>query len=170
MVIGTWIKLLGGVAALGLLPSCASVSGDPSLKAWRMVNQADKRFAVFVSEPGVREEALATFRMRFVYMPGEVKHEGKEVAWQEYPAMTVDCAKNTVRVGMRTRHAPDGAEIMSDDNQTFSEILVGTAADDAAKAKCKGVFWVGDVVFPEGPGWMDAARERIANATPPKRP
>lgn len=170
MAIGTWIKMLGSVTALGLLPACASTGGDPSLKAWRMVNQADKRFAVFVSEPGVREEALATFRMRFVYMPGEVKHEGRDVAWQEYPAMTVDCAKNTVRVGMRTRYAPDGAEIMSDDNQTFSEILVGTAADDAAKAKCRGVFWVGDVVFPESPGWMEEARERIAKTTPPKRP
>ena len=158
------------LAGATLASACASMSSDSALQAWRKVGQVEQRFAVFVSEPGVREDTLATFRMRFVYMPGEVKHEGKEVAWQEYPAMTVDCAKNTVRVGMRTRHAPDGAEIMSDDNQTFSEILVGTAADDAAKAKCKGVFWVGDVVFPEGPGWMDAARERIANATPPKRP
>ena len=170
MAIGTWIKLLGSVTALGLLPACASTGGDPSLKAWRMVNQADKRFAVFVSEPGVREEALATFRMRFVYMPGEVKHEGRDVAWQEYPAMTVDCAKNTVRVGMRTRYAPDGAEIMSDDNQTFSEILVGTAADDAAKAKCKGVLWVGDVVFPEGPGRRLDHFAHLVLAGKPDRP
>ena len=43
-------------------------------------------------------------------------------------------------------------------------------ADDAAKAKCRGVFWVGDVVFPESPGWMEQARDRIAKTTPPKRP
>jgi hypothetical protein len=107
--------------------------------------------------------------MRFVYMPGEVKHEGKDVAWQEYHAMTVDCAKNTVRVGPRTRYAPGGEEIAADDDQTFDEILFGTSADDAARAKCKGDFWVGDITFPEGPGWMDEARKHIAATPPPKR-
>jgi hypothetical protein len=171
MTIGSFSRVLGGILAVATLVSaCASMAGDPALKAWRKVNQADKRFAVFISEPGVREETLATFRMRFVYMPGEVKHEGKEVAWQEYHAMTVDCAKNTVRVGPRTRYAPDGSEIASDDDQKFGEILWGTAADDAAKAKCKGVLWVGDVVIPEGPAWMDEAREHIKSSTPPKRP
>ena len=170
MAVGQFCRLASGLAAATLLAACASMSGDPNLKAWRMVNQADKRFAVFVSEPGLREETLATFRMRFVYMPGEVKHEGKEVAWQEYSAMTVDCAKNTVRVGPRTRYAPDGAAIMSDNDQAFNEILIGTAADDAAKAKCKGVLWVGDVVIPESAGWMEGARAVIASSTPPKRP
>ena len=84
--------------------------------------------------------------------------------------MTVDCARNTVRVGPRTRYAPSGEAIASDDDQKFSEIVLGTAADDAAKAKCKGVLWVNDVMLPEGPAWMDQAREHIARSTPPKRP
>lgn len=164
-------KLFGCMLAGAVLASaCATTSGDPALQAWRKVNQVDKRFAVFVSEPGVREETLATFRMRFVYMPGEVQHEGADVAWQEYHAMTVDCAKNTVRVGPRTRYAPSGEAIVSDDDKTFDEILWGTAADDAARAKCKGDVWVGNVTFPEGPAWMDEARAHIAATTPPKRP
>ncbi len=171
MAMGVSRSAFGSLMAGVLLTSaCASMAGDPTLQAWRKVNQADKRFAVFISEPGAREGALATFRMRFVYMPGEVKHEGKDVAWQEYHAMTVDCAKNTVRVGPRTRYAPDGGTIVSDDDQTFGEILWGTAADDAARAKCKGDVWVGNVTFPEGPGWMDEARRHIAATTPPKRP
>ncbi len=171
MAIGISARLTGClVAGVTLASACASMSGDPALQAWRKVNQVDKRFAVFVSEPGVREDTLATFRMRFVYMPGEVKHEGREMAWQEYSAMTVDCAKNTVRVGPRTRYAVDGEAFASDDDQTFGEVLWGTAADDAAKSKCKGVLWVGNVTFPEGPGWMDEARKHIASTTPPKRP
>ncbi|MFZ4685903.1 MAG: hypothetical protein ACOYMK_09825 [Hyphomonadaceae bacterium] len=157
------------LAGATLASACASMSGDSTLQAWRKVGQVEQRFAVFVSEPGVREDTLATFRMRFVYMPGEVKHEGKEVAWQEYHAMTIDCAKNTVRLGSRTRYAPGGAEITTDDDQTFDEILFGTSADDAARAKCKGDFRVGDITFPEGPGWMDEARKHIAATPPPKR-
>jgi hypothetical protein len=126
MAMGVSRSAFGSLMAVVLLTSaCASMDGDPTLQAWRKVNQADKRFAVFISEPGVREGALATFRMRFIYMPGEVKHEGKDVAWQEYHAMTVDCAKNTVRVGPRTRYAPDGVTIVSDDDQTFGEIIWG---------------------------------------------
>lgn len=157
------------LAGATLASACASMSSDSALQAWRKVGQVEQRFAVFVSEPGVREDTLATFRMRFVYMPGEVKHEGKEVAWQEYHAMTIDCAKNTVRLGSRTRYAPGGAEVASDDDQTFDEILAGTSADDAARAKCRGDFWVGDITFPEGPGWMDDARKHIAATPPPKR-
>lgn len=170
MATGFSARVLGCVMAAATLASaCASMSGDPTLQAWRKVGQADKRFAVFVSEPGVRDETLSTFRMRFVYMPGEVKHEGQEVAWQEYHAMTVDCAKNMVRVGPRTRYAPTGEVIVTDDDQKFGEILWGTSADDAARAKCKGDVWIGNVTFPEGPGWMDEARQHIAATTPPKR-
>jgi len=170
MAIGILGRLVAALAAgVTLASACASMSGDPTLQAWRKVGQADKRFAVFVSEPGMREDTLATFRMRFVYMPGEVKHEEQEVAWQEYHAMTVDCAKNTVRVGPRARYAPGGEVIATDDDQTFGEILWGTSADDAARAKCKGDVWIGDVIFPEGSGWMDEARKHIAATTPPKR-
>ena len=71
------------LAGATLASACASMSGDSTLQAWRKVGQVEQRFAVFVSEPGVREDTRATFRMRFVYRPGEGKHEGKEVAWQE---------------------------------------------------------------------------------------
>jgi hypothetical protein len=156
--------------AMALASGCASM-GDPQAQDWRKVNQAAKRFAVFISEPGISPGPdLQTFRMVYVYQPGEVKHEEKEVAWQEYHAMTVNCAANTVRVGARTRYAPDGSVIMSDDDQDFDEILWGTAADDAARAKCKKDYWIGDITFPNGPDWMTAARAHIAATTPPNRP
>lgn len=159
------------LVALGLVGCATTGAGDPETQTWRKVTQTAKRFAVFVNEPGpARDGDLATFRLAYVYMPGEVKHEDKEVGWQEYHAMTVDCAKNTVRVGPRTRYAPDGSVITSDDSQEFGEILWGTAADDAARAKCKNDVWIGDVTFPNRPNWMDEARKHIAATEPPKRP
>lgn len=158
-------------AGLALTSACATFGGGGENQSWRKVNQTANRFAVFVNEPGPpREGDLVTFKLRYVYMPGEVKHEDKEVGWQEYHAMTVDCAKNTVRVGPRTRYASDGSVIVEDDDQTFSEILWGTAADDAAKAKCKNDVWVGDHTFRNDGDWMDAARKHIAATEAPKRP
>jgi hypothetical protein len=157
--------------ALGLTSACATFGNDPATQGWRKVTQTAKRFAVFVNEPGApREGDLVTFRMAYVYMSGEVKHEEKEVGWQEYHAMTVNCAANTVKVGARTRYAPDGTVIASDDDQKFGEILWGTAADDAARAKCKQDYWIGNVVIPNGPDWMAEARQHIAQTTPPNRP
>lgn len=155
-----------------LAASCATTgpAGDPEARSWRKVTQTAKRFAIFISEPGpARAGDLVTFRMVYVYMPGEVKFEEKEVGWQEYHAMTVNCADNTVRVGPRTRYAPDGAAIASDDDQTFAEIPWGVATDDAARAKCKQDYWIGDITIPNSPGWMDAARKHIAETTPPTR-
>lgn len=157
----------GGFA---LMSACATTA-DPTTQGWRKVTQTDKRFAVFISEPGApREGDQVTFRMVYVYMPGEVKFEEREVRWQEYHAMTVDCARNEVRTGPRTRYAPDGSVIMSDDDQKFSEILWGLAADDAARAKCRQDYWIGDIVIPNGADWMEAARKHIAETTPPNRP
>lgn len=123
------------------------------------MTQTDKRFAVFINEPGApREGDQVTFRIVYVYMPGEVKFEQREVGWQEYHAMTVGLARNEVHPGPRTRYAPDGSVIMSDDDQTFREILWGLAADDAARAKCRQDCWIGDIVIPNGPdGWTPHA-------------
>jgi len=46
----------------------------------------------------------------------------------------------------------------------------GGAGTCAVRVRVReGDFWVGDVTFPEGPGWMDEARKHIAATTPPKR-
>ncbi len=162
---------LVAAAGFALTSGCATFGDGAETQGWRKVTQTAKRFAVFVNEPGTpREGDLVTFKMRYVYMPGEVKHEDKEVAWQEYHAMTVNCAENTVKVGARTRYAPDGSTLAQDDNQTFDDILWGVAADDAARAKCKQDYWIGNVVIPNGPDWMDEARKHIAATTPPNRP
>ncbi len=164
-----------GLAMAGacLAAACATTgaSGDPEAKSWRKVTQTANRFAVFINEPGpARDGDLVTFRMVYVYMPGEVKFEEKEVGWQEYHAMTVNCADNTIHTGPRTRYAPDGSVLVSDDNQAFSEILWGVASDDAARAKCKQDYWIGDITIPNGPDWMAAARKHISETTPPNRP
>lgn len=170
------IKLFGSVlvmAGLALTSACATTgaSSDPEAQSWRKVTQTANRFAVFINEPGpARDGDLVTFRMVYVYMPGEVKFEEKEVGWQEYHAMTVNCAENTVRTGPRTRYAPDGSVLASDDNQEFSGILWGVASDDAARAKCRQDYWIGDITIPNGASWKDAAREHIAETTPPNRP
>lgn len=166
------LGMILAAAGFALASGCASMGGDPESQAWRKVTQTAKRFAVFVSEPGSAAEGgnLQTFRMAYVYMPGEVKHEGKDVAWQEYHAMTVNCATNKVRVGPRTRYAPDGTVIAQDDDQKFGDILWGTASDDAARAKCKQDYWIGDITIPNGGDWMDAARKHITETTAPPRP
>jgi hypothetical protein len=161
------------LAGASLSASCATTgaSGDPDATSWRKVTQAANRFAIFINEPGPdRTGDLVTFRMVYVYMPGEVKFEEKDLGWQEYHAMTVNCADNTVRVGPRTRYAPDGSVVASDDDQTFSEIPWGVATDDAARAKCKQDYWIGDITLPNDSDWMTAARKHIAETTPPNRP
>ena len=167
------VGLALAMAGACLAASCATTgaSGDPEAPSWRKVTQAAKRFAIFINEPGpARDGDLVTFRMVYVYMPGEVKFEEKELGWQEYHAMTVNCADNTVRVGPRTRYAPDGSAVASDDDQTFSEIPWGVATDDAARAKCKQDYWIGDITIPNGPDWMTAARKHTSETTPPNRP
>jgi hypothetical protein len=170
------MKLFGTaamVAMAGLLAAgCASSpSGDPETQSWRMVLQQAKRFAVFVNDPGAPKAGdLVTFKLAYVYMPGEVKHEEKEVGWQEYHAVTVNCADNTVKLGPRSRYAPDGSVIVSDDNQKFEPINWGTALDDAARGKCKNDYWAGNVTFKANGGWMGAARKHIAANEAPVRP
>ncbi len=163
----------GLAALLGACSTLEGMGGDKEsgfTKRWRKVGQVQNRFAIFVNEPGAPLDGdTVHFRMVFVYMPGAVKFEEKEVGWQEYSDVTVDCAGNRIRLGPRSRYAPDGAVIASDDDQTLAPINYGTAADDAARAKCKKDYWVGDYTFKDGPAWMEAARKHIAETPPPKR-
>lgn len=166
---------VGLLAAAGLLAltGCSTFGGGAPVetKSWRKVGQVENRFGIFVNEPGpARAGDSVTFRMVFVYAPGAVKFEDKEVGWQEYSAVTVDCTPNRIRLGPRTRHAPDGTVLASDNDQGLAPINYGTAADDAARAKCKGDHWIGDVTFKDGPNWMDYARKHIAETPAPKRP
>ena len=160
--------LAGAAIGLGLLAGCASAPGGAGEAAasWRKLTQVEKRFAIFMIDPAPAPvDGLATFRLAYVYAPGAVKHEGQEVSWQEYSAMTVNCAEDTVRVGPRARYAPDGSVINSDDNQAFSAII-GPAISRAADVSCRGITAPQQVLVPDGPAWQDAARASIAAGEP----
>jgi hypothetical protein len=159
-------RLAGAAIGLGLLAGCAGVPDGEEAASWRKLTQAEKRFAIFMSDPAPAPvDGLATFRLAYVYAPGAVKHEGQEVSWQEYSAMTVNCAEDTVRVGPRVRYAPDGSVINADDNQEFAAII-GPAISRAADASCRGITAPEQVLVPDGAGWQDAARASIAAGEP----
>ena len=161
-------RLAGAALGAGLLAACASTQGGAGedAAAWRKLTQVDKRFAIFMNDPvPAPVDGLATFRFVYVYAPGAVEHEGREVSWQEYSAMTVNCAADTVKVGPRTRYAPDGSVIMLDDNQEFAAII-GPAIAKAAAVSCRGETAPEQVLIPDGPGWQEAARANIAASEP----
>lgn len=159
------ITLAAALGVSALLAGCASMPGKEDA-GWRKLTQVEKRFAIFMSDPAPEPvDGLATFRLVYIYAPGAVKHEGQEVSWQEYSAMTVNCAEDTVRVGPRTRYAPDGSAMGSDDNQEFSSII-GPAIVRAADASCKGVTTPEQVILPDGADWREAARANIAASEP----
>ncbi len=157
------ILALGVVVALG---ACASAPAREEAASWRKLTQVEQRFAIFMDNPATAPvDGLATFRFVFVYAPGAVEHEGREVSWQEYPAMTVNCAEETVKVGPRTRYAPDGSVIMSDDTQYYANI-VGPAVLRAAAVSCQGITEPQQVLIPDGPDWREVARAGIASSDP----
>ncbi|MBI1362033.1 MAG: hypothetical protein GC155_17290 [Alphaproteobacteria bacterium] len=80
--------------------------------------------------------------------------------------MTINCATHEVRPGPRMRYEPDGAVMLSDDNQEFGEINPSTAADDAARVRCVGETSGDAVRIPNGPKWMDIARKHLTEAAP----
>lgn len=171
------MHLLAGLAAASLIAACASAPppapAAPAAMAvaelpapnWRKIIQQDKRFAVYISEPAVREGDLAHFRMAYVYMPGEVFHEGREVAWQEYSYATIDCPGDKVKMGPRTRYAPDGAAFGQDDNQEFAWIL-GGAVVRSKDVYCNNKPWAGMSVVPGGEGWIERERAKIPASDP----
>lgn len=170
------MKMLAGLAAAGLMAACASappptapapVAAVPDLPApeWRKIIQQEKRFAVFISEPAVRESGLAHFRMAYVYMPGEVFHEGREVAWQEYSYATINCTEDKVKMGPRTRYAPDGGAFGQDEDQTFAWII-GGAVVRAKDVYCNNKPWEGMEIVPGGDGWIERERAKIPASEP----
>lgn len=161
-----------GLCLSGCATSVASgASGAPegqagATKTWRKILQVENRFAVFINEPGApRQGDLVTFRLAYVYAPGEVRYNDQVVDWQEYSAMTLNCATHETKAGPRVRYAPDGKVMLSDDDQEFGPINADTAADAAARVRCTPASEPDAVRIPNGGKWMDAARRHLA-ATP----
>ncbi len=170
---GAYLLLAMTIGLTGL-SGCASTGGSTALDrtavSWRKITQVENRFAVFINEPGApREGDLVTFRLAYIYAPGEVRFNDKVVGWQEYTAMTVNCVTHELRPGPRIRYAPDGSVMLSDDNQEFGEINPSTAADDAARVRCAGETSANAVRIANGPKWMDVARKHLAE-TPAAAP
>ncbi|MFN4024148.1 MAG: hypothetical protein ACK4MQ_04900 [Hyphomonas sp.] len=171
------ISMLAGLAVAAGLAGCASAPEAPAAAPsaapaaelpapeWRKILQQEERFAVYVSQPAVREGDLAHFRMVYVYMPEEVFLEGREVAWQEYSHVTIDCPGDKVRMGPRTRYAPGGAAFGADNNQEFAWII-GGAVVRSKDVYCNNKPWEGMVVVPGGDGWIERERAKIPGSKP----
>lgn len=165
------LKMLAGFAVAGLLAACASappppapapLASVPDLPApeWRKIIQQDERFAVFIAQPAVREGDLAYFRMAYVYRPDEVSFDGRYVAWQEYPYATLNCARDSVKMGQRTRYDFEGNAFGQDEDTGFYPII-GHAVARARDVICKNEPWQGMEVVPGGKGWIERERGRI---------
>ena len=174
MPFSAYLALAAMILAVDL-GGCASEGGAPgragATETWRKITQVENRFAVFINEPGAaRRGDLVTFRLVYIYAPGEVRFKDQVVGWQEYGAMTVNCATQSVKTGPRVRYAPDGKVMFSDDSQDFGPINADTAAADAARTRCSPDAAVDALRIPNGAKWMDVARNRLAAApSPPTR-
>lgn len=172
MTLNPPLKILAGLAVAGFVAACASapappeapaaVSAVPDLPApeWRKIIQQDERFAVFISQPAVREGDLAFFRMVYVYMPDEVSFENRFVAWQEYPYATLDCARDSVRMGQRTRYDFEGSAFGQDEDTAFYPII-GHAVARSRDVICRNEPWDGMDVVAGGAGWVERERAKI---------
>lgn len=172
MTLNRPLKMLAGLAVAGLVAACASApeapetpvafSAVPDLPApeWRKIIQQDERFAVFISQPAVREGDLAYFRMVYVYMPDEVDLDGRYIAWQEYPYATLNCAQDTVKMGQRTRYDFEGNAFGQDEDTAFYPII-GHAVARSRDVICKNEPWEGMDVVAGGKGWVERERAKI---------
>lgn len=161
---------LAAIAALSLgalaLGACATSppAADPGeTQAWRKVSQSEATYAVYINEPGgAKQGDLVSLRLVYVFMPGEVFNDDeKEVAYQDYHAITINCATNEVRLGKRTGHQKDGKVFLSEDHNDFTEIGETSPIEDAANARCRGVYRVDADRVADGPNWMDEARRHV---------
>lgn len=171
MTLNRPLKMLAGLAVAGLAAACASappppapapLAAVPDLPApeWRKIIQQDERFAVFISQPAVREGDLAFFRMVYVYRPDEVSFEGRYVARQEYPYATLNCARDTVKMGQRSRFDFEGNAFGQDEDTAFYPII-GHAVARSRDVICKNEPWQGMEVVSGGKGWVERERARI---------
>lgn len=156
----------GALLGAALLAGCATSPGAAASAQWLKLEQVEKRFAIFTNAPvAPAEGGIATFRLVYVYMPETVKFEEKYVGWQEYPAMTVNCEADTVRVGPRTRYAPDGTAMMSDENYEYQPIM-GPSIQKVKAIACDGAPLTDPDLIKDGADWIDAVRKHIAAADP----
>jgi hypothetical protein len=158
---------IGARAALAALAIGFCVCGqagalDPATKSWRKLGQVEDRVATFINQPGIaRDGDKYTVRLVVLYKNGATVG-GKTVAWDEYPALTVDCTMAKARRGERIRHAADGSVIARDNDQTFRLFDGGSNEDDVAKAKCDNQWSGKTFEFRDGPKWMVEARQNMA--------
>lgn len=148
------------LVGLALLSSCARTAPGPE---WSQLLQVEDRFSVYLHETGETGAGdLRTLRLIYVYGEGQIEWEGDEVAWQEYPGMTIDCASNHVVLGARQRYAPDGTLVFSDEKAEPRLIAPGTLTEIAASARCDGLYPEDTHSLVDRPGWMDTARKRLS--------
>ena len=162
---------LGACATGGAAEGSAGASSGKTAatKTWRKITQVEQRFAVYINEPGApREGDLVTFRLAYIYAPGEVRYNDEVVGWQEYSAMTVNCATQEVKAGPRVRYAPDGKVMLSDDGQDFGPINADTAAADAARVRCTPDAGADAERIPDGGKWMETARLHLKGGPAPR--
>jgi len=164
----TMMRIVWRTAAVSLglwAAGCASTGGGGTGQ-WKEVTHVEDRFAVYVDQAQPRNGDTVTFRLMYIYADGKVKWEDKDVGWQEYSAMTVNCTNSQVKLGPRTRHAPDGSLLFSDDEQAWVDINPGTAVDSAASARCEGTYPEEAHTVKDRKGWMEEARKHIVERAP----
>jgi len=167
--------VLTTIAALAL-GACATAKGpaaDPGpTQAWRKVSQSEKVYAVYINEPGgAKAGDFVSLRMVYVFMPDEVFNDDeKEVAFQDYHAITINCATNEVRLGKRTGYQKDGKIFLDETKTEFTEIGETSPIEDAANARCRNKYWVDNDRVADGPNWMDEARRHVLAGAAPERP
>lgn len=141
------------------LASCAPAQGPQ----WSQLLQVEDRFSVYLHETGQSESGdLRQVRLVYIYGENEIEWEGAEVAWQEYPGMTIDCASGQVVLGERERYAPDGTLVFSDDKPEPKLIAPGTLTAIAASARCDGLYPADTHSIADKPGWMGEARQMLS--------
>lgn len=160
MSIGARLALAALAAGFCLAGSAGAA--DPATKAWRKLGQFEDRTATFINQPGAAKQGDSyTVRLVVLYKNGEAVG-GKTVAWDEFPALTINCMLAKARRGQRIRHAADGSVIARDNDQTFRLFEGGSNEDDVARAKCDN-RWSGKTYeFRDGANWMKAARQNMA--------
>ncbi len=151
------------VLAVGLGLCGAADASDPATKTWRKLAQVEDRYATFINQPGVAKQGDEyTVRLVVLYKSGVESAGGKSVAWDEYPALTVNCMLIKARRGVRIRHAADGSVIARDSDESAHLIDGGSNEDDIAKARCDNQYSGKTFEFRDSSGWMRAARENMA--------
>jgi hypothetical protein len=163
---------MAAALALGGCATARAPAADPgATQAWRKVSQSDKVYAVYINEPGGEKSGdLVSLRMVYVFMPGEVFNDNdKEVAFQDYHAITINCATNQVKLGKRTGHQKDGKVFLDEVHADFDDISETSPIEDAANARCRNTYWVENDRVPEGPNWMDEARRHVMASPAPER-